>query len=199
MTDNRTTKQKILDAALDLFSEHGYEATSVSQIADEVGIRKASVYSHFASKQDILESLIQETMKDYKWHSVFSENPKDKKDLDTESVIQMIVGQIRYILHEPAISKGRKMLTIEQFRNPMLAKLMTKQNYTNVMQFFTALINVLTEQGKLSGDDPEIMAAQLCLPISVWLNLCDREKEREDEVIDLINRHVRRFFELYAI
>lgn len=39
--DNRSTKQRILDAALDLFSSQGFEATSVSQIADEVGIRKA--------------------------------------------------------------------------------------------------------------------------------------------------------------
>lgn len=39
--DNKSTKQRILDAALDLFSTQGFEATSVSQIADEVGIRKA--------------------------------------------------------------------------------------------------------------------------------------------------------------
>ena len=42
-----------------------------------------------------------------------------------------------------------------------------------------------------------IMAAKLCLPVSVWLNLCDREPEREDEVIDLIERHVRQFFKMY--
>lgn len=202
--DNRSTKQKILDAALDLFSTQGFDATSVSQIADEVGIRKASMYSHFASKQEILDSLIKEIIKEYEWHSIFSETNwnnfslfNDKQDLNIDSVIQMIIGQIRYILHDPRILKSRKMLTVEQFRNQILAKLQTKQNYTNVMNFFVNLIKLLIQREKLTDNDAEIMAAQLCLPISVWLNLCDREPEREDEIIDLIERHVRQFFRLY--
>ena len=43
------------------------------------------------------------------------------------------------------------------------------------------------------------MAAQLCLPISVWINLCDREPEREDEIMKLIEKHVRQFFEMYQV
>lgn len=193
--DNRSTKQKISDAALDLFSTQGFEATSVSQIAYEVGISKASVYSHFASKQEILDSLMKENMEQYEWHSIFSEN--GERDLDIDSVIQMIIGQLRYIMHEPRIAKIRKMLTIEQFRNPALAKVQTKQNYTNVMNFFTGIIKFLIKQHKLPDGDAEITAAQLCLPVSVWLNLCDCEPEREDEVTDLIERHVRQFFKIY--
>ena len=204
--DNQSTKQKILDAALELFSTQGFEATSVSQIADEVGIRKASIYSHFASKQEILENLMREVMKQYEWHSIFSETNRyntsfltDEKDIDVDSVSQMIIGQIRYILNEPQIYKIRKMLTIEQFRNPTLAKVQTKQNYTNAMKFFSDIIEILVQQKKLSDNDTEIMAAQLCLPVSVWLNLCDREPERTEEVIDLIERHIRQFFKMYQI
>ena len=89
------------------------------------------------------------------------------------------------------------MLVIEQFQNPELAKLQTKQNYSDVMEYFTGLINCLILQGILKDDDPEIMAAQLCLPISMWINLCDREPERESEVMELVNRHIRQFFRLY--
>ena len=197
--DNRSTKQKILDAALELFSTQGFDATSVSQIAYEVGIRKASVYSHFASKQEILESLMQEIMKQYEHHTIFSGTDTANQDLSVETITDMIVGQIRYIIHEPQIMKARKMLTIEQFRNPILAKMQTRQNYTNVMNFFVNLIKILAEQGKLSGNDPEITAAQLCLPISVWINLCDREPERENEVIELTRRHIAQFFNMYSI
>ena len=69
--DSKSTKERILAAALELFSTQGFEATSVSQIADEVGIRKASMYSHFTSKQEILEALIKEVSKQYEWHSIF--------------------------------------------------------------------------------------------------------------------------------
>lgn len=199
------TKLKILNVALDLFSTQGYEATSVSQIAEAVGIRKASLYSHFASKQEILDALVDNVFEEYDKRSIFAsadwDNPdftKDKQNLTPDVILQMVLGQIRYILHDPQISKSRKMLTIEQFQNPTLKKLQTKQNYTNVMRYFTGMISFLIRQGKLKNSDPEIMAAQFCLPVSVWLNLCDREPERESEIMGLIERHVMQFFKTYG-
>ncbi len=56
--EKSNTRDEILEAALDLFSVNGYEATSISQIADVVGIRKASLYSHFANKQEILDTVV---------------------------------------------------------------------------------------------------------------------------------------------
>ena len=72
MTAKGTTKQGILDAALELFSVQGYEATSISQLAEAVGIRKASLYSHFENKQAILDALIQTTIGEYEKHSIFA-------------------------------------------------------------------------------------------------------------------------------
>lgn len=199
------TKQEILETALDLFSVLGYEATSVSQIADAVGIRKASLYSHFGSKQEILDALVETVMEQYNRHSIFARADwddhvftRDKEDITPDAAVQMILGHVRYILHDPQICKSRKMLTIEQFQNPKLSALQTKQNYTDVMRYFTGFIRFLIRQGKLNDDDPEIMAAQLCLPVSVWINLCDREPERETEVMGLIERHIRQFFRVYG-
>ena len=90
------------------------------------------------------------------------------------------------------------MLVIEQFQNPELAKLQTKQNYSDVLAYFTGLIQSMIRKGVLAEDDPEIMAAQFCLPISVWINLCDREPEREKEVMALVEKHIRQFFRVYG-
>ena len=199
--DRGNTKQEILDAALELFSVQGFEATSTSQIAGAVGIRKASLYSHFESKQAILDELVKEVLEQYAAHSIFAKTDwgKDSYNLPMtpDDSVQMIKGQIRYILHDPHISKARKMLVIEQFQNSELAKLQTKQNYSDVLEYFTGLIGQLIRQGVLAEDDPEIMAAQLCLPISVWINLCDREPEREQEVMELVEKHIRQFFKCY--
>lgn len=89
------------------------------------------------------------------------------------------------------------MLVIEPFQTPELAKLQTKQNYTDVLQYFTGLIKRLIRQGVLTEDDPEIMAANLCLPISMWINLCDRESDREAKVMELVNRYIQQFFKVY--
>ena len=195
------TKQEILVASLELFSAQGFEATSISQIADAVGIRKASLYSHFESKQAILDALIKDVLEQYGAHSIFARTDweKDAGDLPLtpDAAVQMILGQIRYILHDPSISRARKMLVIEQFQNPELANLQTKQNYSDVLGYFTGLMKRLIRQSVLAEDDPEIMAAQFCLPISTWISLCDREPEREPEVMDLVEKHIRQFFKVY--
>lgn len=195
--DRGNTKQEILDAALDLFSVKGFEATSLSMLAEAVGIRKASLYSHFENKQAILDALVDQVLTQYREHSIFSRAGREAPALTPDAAAQMIQGQIRYILHDPTISRARKMLVIEQFQNPELAKLLTKQNYTDVLEYFTGMIASLIRQNVLSGSDPGLMAAQLCLPISVWINLCDREPEREAEVMELVRRHIEQFFRLY--
>jgi AcrR family transcriptional regulator len=52
-----TTRERILDVALDLFTEHGYDATSLREVADALGFTKAAIYYHFERKEDILLAL----------------------------------------------------------------------------------------------------------------------------------------------
>ena len=196
--DRGNTKQDILEASLELFSVQGFEATSISQIASAVGIRKASLYSHFESKQAILDTLMKDVLDQYAEHSIFAQADWNGEDAPTpEATEQIILGQMRYILHDPHICRARKMLAVEQFRNPELAKLQTRQNYTDVLAYFTALVERLIRSDVLAGEDPGIMAAQLCLPISAWISLCDREPERESEVMELVRRHIAQFFRVY--
>lgn len=193
------TKQEILDAALDLFSRQGYEATSISSIAEAVGIKKASLYSHYSSKQSILDALVKNVLEQYDEKSVMAKPDKARMPENADEAVKMIQGQISYILHDPVISKARKMLTIEQFQNEKLSKLLTRQNYSDVMNFFNVMIDRLIETGVLKNGDSKIMAAQFCLPVSAWLNVMDRDADSEDEIMNLIERHIREFFKVYGI
>src|SRR3954453_14167711 len=55
-------REEILDAAAELFTKIGYAGTSTRRIADAVGIRQASLYHHFATKDDILDALLTGTV-----------------------------------------------------------------------------------------------------------------------------------------
>ncbi len=55
--DEGDTRERILDIAMDLFIEQGYDKTSLRQIADRLGFTQAAIYYHFAAKQDILVAL----------------------------------------------------------------------------------------------------------------------------------------------
>ena len=203
--EKSNTREEILEAALDLFAVNGYEATSISQLADAVGIRKASLYSHFANKQDILDTVVETVLKGYADHSIFvradwddPEFTKDKTGMTAEDVAKLIQGQMRYILHDPHISKGRKLLMIEQFRNEELAGLQTKQNYEDVLNYFMGMMRFLIRQGTLKNADTGIMAAQFSSPITVWINLCDREPEKTKDAIAQVEAFSRHFIKTYG-
>src|SRR3954464_14550330 len=53
------TRQEILDVALVLFAEQGYDKTSLREIAEHIGVTKAALYYHFPSKEDILLALVE--------------------------------------------------------------------------------------------------------------------------------------------
>lgn len=57
-----SARDEILDAAAELFTTIGYSATSTRRIAEGVGIRQASLYHHFAAKEDILDALLADTV-----------------------------------------------------------------------------------------------------------------------------------------
>jgi AcrR family transcriptional regulator len=52
------TRDRILQVALDLFVEQGYDKTSLREVAERVGVTKAALYYHFASKEEILRTLL---------------------------------------------------------------------------------------------------------------------------------------------
>jgi len=54
---NASTREKILDVALDLFTDQGFDATSMREIAERLHISKPAIYYHFASKEEILMAL----------------------------------------------------------------------------------------------------------------------------------------------
>ena len=134
------TKQKILDKALELFSSRGYDAVSVGEIAQAVGIKAPSLYNHFPSKQAIFDALVESVAAQYTRDtdqiSIHVQNaPQDIPVFTaiTEDALYEKVRQIfEYSLHNETIRRFRRMMTIEQFRSPELSRLYTERYITRV-------------------------------------------------------------------
>ena len=132
------TKQKILDKALALFSSRGYDAVSVGEIAQAVGIKAPSLYNYFPSKQAIFDALVESVAAQYTRDtdqiSIHVQNaPQDipVSTAITEDALYEKVRQIfEYSLHNETIRRFRRMMTIEQFRSPELSRLYTERYIT---------------------------------------------------------------------
>lgn len=200
------TKKRILDAALTLFSEKGYANVFVADIAQAVGIKAPSLYKHYKSKQDIFNAILNEMKSSYdKQAASLDMNGNDAavdagifSAVSEDGLVEMGVGLFRFFLHDGYTQKFRKMLTIEQFNNPELAELFTKQYIDDSLKYQSAMFVILCEKNVLKGADPYIMALQFHSPIYMLLTMCDREPHREAEFTALLEQHIRQFSRLYS-
>ncbi len=94
-TERSDSAQRVLDAALELFAEQGFEGTSLQQIADRLGVTKAAVYYHFRTKDELLAALVEPAFDEL--HALLDTTGAMPRGLARQkAVLQAFVG---YLLH----------------------------------------------------------------------------------------------------
>ena len=203
--EKRSTKQRILDEALTLFSVKGFGDVSVAEIADAVGIKAPSLYKHYASKHDIFEAIIAEMQSRYENQAASmrmdgTEAGKDSglfMDIGEDMLIAMGREFFLYFLHDEYMSKFRRMLTIERYRNSDLAERYAKLYMDDPLSYQGMILGALTGAGAFADEDPEIMALHFYAPLFLLLTMCDCHPEREEEAIRMLEGHIRQFNRRY--
>ena len=200
------TKQRILDEALTLFSEKGYANVFVGDIADRVGIKAPSLYKHYKSKRAIFDAIV-ELM-----NSRFAEQAKALningtdaaadasiyKELSEDQLLKLGRELFLYYLHDDYNRKFRKMLTLEQFHDKELAKVYSKIYVDDPLSYQGMLFGFMASSGILKTENVEIMTMHFYAPIYYMLTICDREPDREIEILKLLDEHIKQFDRLYG-
>ena len=200
------TKQRILDAALTLFSQNGYANVYVGQIAEVVGIKAPSLYKHYKSKQDIFQAILDEMKSRYDAQAAALNMNGNNAVADAntfaavseDGLVRMGMGLFMYFLHDDYAQRFRKMLTVEQFRDPDLAQLFGRQYADDPLAYQALMFSMLGKNGVLKEQDPNVMAIQFYAPIYMLLTMCDREPHREAELTVLLEQHIRQFSRIYS-
>ena len=201
------TKQRILEKALELFSIKGYDAVSVGEIAKAVGIKAPSLYNHFPSKQSIFDAIVATTAAHYeKDTGEIAVHVQDAtQDYGTFSHIseEALAEKVRqiflYSLHDKTVSQFRRMMTLEQFRSPKFAELLSKRYVDWMISYHAGIFRALVANGELQNEDPDALAWMYVSPIIVLLSVCDRQPEREAESLAKLDAHVKLFFRTFNI
>ena len=191
-----STKEKILDAALTLFAENGYDGTSVEQIAKKVGIKAPSLYKHYKGKEDILNALIDSAEARYE-ESFGSEKNIGNVPQSSEEFIQVTMGRIAFTIQDPVIRKTRMLLVQEQFRNERIAEVTTRHQLGGIQRMFAKIIEGMMDAGIFRQDDPALLAVELTAPAVLWIARADRQPQSADEVMENIEKHIRHFCGVY--
>ena len=194
----KDTKERILAAALDMFSKNGYAGTNIRELTASLGLVKSGLYKHFESKGEIWNTLLDELIAYYEARFGSTEHLPPVPD-SLEELEAMTMRMVSFTVHDETVVKTRKMLTIEQFRDERARELATKYFLTGLKDMFTPLFAGMMDKGLLRRDDPAMLAFAYTAPISALIHLCDREPEKTDEAIAQVEAFSRHFICIYGV
>lgn len=196
------TKENILHAALRLFARDGYEAASVSDIAGELGITKGALYKHYKSKRDIFDNIVErmyqmdvERAKKYEMpEETFDRSPSAYRNTAVDNIKVFIEAQFHFLTEDEFTSNFRKMLTLEQYRNPEITELYQKCLVSGPVSYMEDLFREMMEQGIWSKSDPKQLALEFYAPFYLLLSISDTMPDKK-EAAKLLSAHIERFIE----
>ena len=194
----KDTKERILAAALEMFSQKGYAGTNIRELAASLGLVKSGLYKHFQSKEDIWNSLLDEMIAYYDTHFGSPEHLPPVPD-SLEDLAAMTRRMVDFTVHDEKIVMTRKLLAMEQFRDPRARELASKHFLTGLTEMFTQLFASMMDKGLLKQEDPNMLAFVYTSPITALIHLCDREPERTDAAMEQVEAFCRHFIKTYGI
>ncbi|MDD2350698.1 MAG: TetR/AcrR family transcriptional regulator [Synergistaceae bacterium] len=196
------TKENILHTALRLFARDGYEAASVSDIAGELGITKGALYKHYKNKQDIFNSIVErmyqidaERAKKFEVpEETFDRSPEAYRNTDMDKITAFIEAQFHFLTEDEFARNFRKMLILEQYRNPEIAELYQKCLVSGPVSYIEDLFREMMERGIWDKSDPKQLALEFYAPFYLLLSISDALPENK-EPAKLLTVHIERFIE----
>ena len=193
----RDTKEKILMAALELFSQKGYEGTNIRELTASLGLVKSAVYRHFESKEEIWNALLDMMIAYYGSRFGSPENLPPIPD-SPEGLVEMTMRMVNFTVRDEKIIMTRKVLAIEQFRDERARDLASKHFLTGLTEMFTPIFAGMMEKGLLRRDDPAMLAFAYTAPIAALIHLCDREPDKAEEALEHMEAFSRHFVKVYG-
>ena len=193
----KDTKERILMAALDMFSQKGYEGTNIRELSASLGLVKSGIYKHFESKEAIWNALLDRMIAYYGERFGSAEHLPPVPD-SPEDFISMTMRMVNLTIHDEQIVKTRKVLTLEQYWDERARDLATKHFLTGLTEMFTHIFTGMMNKSLIRRDDLVMLAFAYTTPISALIHLCDRDPEKTEEAISRIEAFSRHFIRVYG-
>ena len=165
---------EVLDAAIALFAEKGYAATTVQEIATRAGLSKGAVYLYFPSKAAVLEGLVERAISPVAQVALsqlsnFSGDPRP--------LIAQALKAFALRLRDPDLLAVPRIVIHEALAAPEIAQMYRRAVLDKAVPALTALIARGVKDGHLRKVDPEMTVRSVVGPILVHVLL--------DEIFDL--------------
>lgn len=201
--NEKTTKEKIFDAALDLFSEKGFDEVSVRELTRNVGIRESSLYNHFKSKDEILDTIFERFKSDLERSSDSEANIDELISSSTpEEVLNTIAERLVEQIRQPQAQKILRIITIELYHNKKIRDFFSQELIDKREAAFETIFRKMIERGVIKPLDPKTLAKEYyTFTIYMYFRYFILEYNETDSGtssldIELIKRRIKFFSDL---
>ncbi|MDE7333571.1 MAG: TetR/AcrR family transcriptional regulator [Lachnospiraceae bacterium] len=198
------TKQKILNAALDLFSQNGFSAVSIRDICKVVDIKESSVYYHFKNKQAILDELLQhfESIATDLMSQLEQALSTTQKTFEVNLFKKICDCFFEKYLMDEYCNKIMRLLSIEHFSNDEMQKIYDYWIFDKPLNFQTKVFSLLVSVGIIKTADSKYLAVKFYAPIYLfmqrWLFCGTLTDEHKQFFRENAYKHINNFFKEMA-
>ncbi|MBS4201044.1 TetR/AcrR family transcriptional regulator [Bacillus sp. FJAT-49732] len=199
MVGSISTKDKILNTAIDLFSRSSFSAVSIRDITREVGIKESSLYYHFKNKDELLDCIFE----------IYREEIKKVcppfEDLDyiltqttPEQFLQQGLQKFKsYICDSPRMSKISRIVSSEQFSHPQARLIILNDLYEENIRFLEVVFAKFKDLGYIQDFPARLLAIEYQYPVFSMITqylILQFEQQDTAELEKLLQEHVEFFF-----
>ena len=165
VSGEKDTKEKIFDAAVDLFAERGYDGVSIRHISCAVGITEGAVYRHYPGKDEILEAIFA-----YVEARIYSPPPEGSLDalVDACSPQEILENMPRAMRADQYLTKITRIMLIEMYHNEKIGRYVRRELFERPVDETEILLRKLMEKGKIRPCDPRAMATLFISYLVYW-------------------------------
>lgn len=195
-----STKQMILDVALNLFSQHGFSAVSIRDICSQVQIKESSVYYHFKNKQAIFDELLDRFEKKATDLMYILEQALTKQSYTLEEGFYQKVCDIffeNYLMDE-FCNKVIRLLLIEQFTSNAVRQIYDHWMYEKPLEYQSKVFTLLINANIIPPSDSDYLAVKYYAPIHLfahrWLFCGILSEDNKNSFRANAYKHIQNFF-----
>ncbi len=195
--DEMPTKERILNASIDLFAEKGFRDISVREIAKAVGIKASSLYKHYESKEDILESIFT-LFKEKMTQTAFGDEELKRYigGASPEKYLNEAFSLFVRIMWSPLTLKIAKIITLEQQRSRSVRQFFMQELIEKPRQLLRYAFDLMAEGGLIHSADTGVLAEEYSSYI-IYLYF-EQNFLQEDPDLEEIERKMKQHNAFYA-
>jgi len=192
-----STRERILSESLSLFSEKGYRAATMRDIASRVGVRQGAIYNHFKNKEAILEALLNDLM-DSALVNLFGDLEDPDVHKKGKSILARIATTFKLISFDPRNEALFRLMMQELFRNQRIRELYHEHFYQQNVKKLSSLFFQMMQDEMIHSSDPLMLANEFFAPLFFYqmqVVLLKIDGKSTSSAVTLFEKHVDIFWE----